>query len=81
MNSYLSIYPVIYFFQIVNLGKGKSSPSCTTYNCRQLSGKAEFSVDMIEVWAVGPEPTEDDEENVSHFNIYLIVRKRKIFVF
>ena len=48
-------------------GKGKCSPSCTTFNCRQLSGKPEFSIDMIEVWAVGPEPTEEDDETVSYF--------------
>ncbi|XP_046638817.1 MTOR-associated protein MEAK7-like isoform X1 [Daphnia pulicaria] len=43
-------------------GKGKCSPSCTTFSCHQLSGKPEFSIDMIEVWAVGPEPTEDEDE-------------------
>lgn len=43
-------------------GKGKCSPSCTTFNCPQLSGKPEFSIDMVEVWAVGPEPTDDESE-------------------
>jgi len=43
-------------------GKGKCSPSCTTYAYRQLSAKTDFVIDSIEVWAVGPEPEKDEEE-------------------
>lgn len=43
-------------------GKGKCSPSCTTYTYRQLSAKTDFLIDSIEVWAVGPEPVKDEEE-------------------
>jgi len=43
-------------------GKGKCSPSCTTYTYRQLSAKANFLIDSVEVWAVGPEPEKDEEE-------------------
>lgn len=44
-----------------NIGRGKCSPSCITYNCPQLSGKSDFMIDRIEVWAVGPEPEEEEE--------------------
>ncbi|XP_053556820.1 MTOR-associated protein MEAK7 [Bombina bombina] len=38
-----------------NFGSGhsKAKPSCTTYNSPQLSAKEEFTIDAIEVWAVG----------------------------
>lgn len=43
-------------------GKGKCAPSCTTYNSPQLSSSPEFLIDRVEVWAVGPEPINDEEE-------------------
>lgn len=43
-------------------GKGKCSPSCTTYTYRQLSSNTDFLIDNIEVWAVGPEPEKDEDE-------------------
>ena len=43
-----------------NFGSGHSRarPKCTTYGSPQLSGQEDFSLDSMEVWAVGkpPEP-------------------------
>ncbi|KAG8437487.1 hypothetical protein GDO86_008261 [Hymenochirus boettgeri] len=41
-----------------NFGKGhsKAKPRCTTYNSPQLSAKEEFSIDTLEVWAIGELP-------------------------
>jgi hypothetical protein len=45
-------------------GKGKCSPSCSTYTNPQLSSSPEFDVEHLEVWALGPEPkNENDDEN------------------
>ncbi|ESO82794.1 hypothetical protein LOTGIDRAFT_229816 [Lottia gigantea] len=43
-------------------GHSKAGPRCTTYGSPQLSKAAEFEVDTIEVWGVGPEPNIDDED-------------------
>ncbi|XP_053305083.1 MTOR-associated protein MEAK7 [Spea bombifrons] len=41
-----------------NFGSGhsKAKPRCTTYNSPQLSAKEDFSIDALEVWAVGDLP-------------------------
>ncbi|XP_040185290.1 MTOR-associated protein MEAK7 [Rana temporaria] len=41
-----------------NFGKGHSraKPRCTTYNSPQLSGKEDFAIDTMEVWALGELP-------------------------
>ncbi|EOA93162.1 TLD domain-containing protein KIAA1609-like protein, partial [Anas platyrhynchos] len=41
-------------------GHSKAKPRCTTYNSPQLSAKENFTLDALEVWAVGdlPESTE-----------------------
>ncbi|XP_042294674.1 MTOR-associated protein MEAK7 [Sceloporus undulatus] len=41
-----------------NYGKGhsKAKPKCTTYNSPQLSAKENFTLDAMEVWAVGGLP-------------------------
>ncbi|XP_061449724.1 MTOR-associated protein MEAK7 [Rhineura floridana] len=41
-----------------NYGKGhsKAKPRCTTYNSPQLSAQENFTLDAIEVWAVGEPP-------------------------
>nr|XP_028595927.1 MTOR-associated protein MEAK7 isoform X2 [Podarcis muralis] len=41
-----------------NYGKGhsKAKPRCTTYNSPQLSAKENFTLDAMEVWAVGDLP-------------------------
>lgn len=45
-----------------NHGHSKAVPKCTTYGSPQLSGKPEFVVDLMEVWAVGPEKKRRDSE-------------------
>uniref|UniRef100_A0A8C5QP75 MTOR-associated protein MEAK7 n=1 Tax=Leptobrachium leishanense TaxID=445787 RepID=A0A8C5QP75_9ANUR len=37
-------------------GHSKAKPRCTTYNSPQLSSKEDFSIDALEVWAVGDVP-------------------------
>ena len=38
-----------------NHGHSKAVPKCTTYGSPQLSGQAQFEVEAMEVWGVGPE--------------------------
>ncbi|XP_010769692.1 TLD domain-containing protein 1-like [Notothenia coriiceps] len=44
-------------------GHSRARPRCTTYGSPQLSEEEDFSLDSVEVWAVGkpPEPQEDEE--------------------
>lgn len=44
-------------------GHSRARPKCTTYGSPQLSGEEDFTVDSMEVWAVGkpPEPAEGEE--------------------
>uniref|UniRef100_UPI0037E88063 MTOR-associated protein MEAK7 n=1 Tax=Semicossyphus pulcher TaxID=241346 RepID=UPI0037E88063 len=44
-------------------GHSRARPKCTTYGSPQLSGEEDFTVDSMEVWAVGkpPEPEEGEE--------------------
>ncbi|XP_041852359.1 MTOR-associated protein MEAK7 isoform X2 [Melanotaenia boesemani] len=44
-------------------GHSRARPKCTTYGSPQLSGDEDFTLDSLEVWAVGkpPEPEEDEE--------------------
>ncbi|CAH2324077.1 Hypothetical predicted protein [Pelobates cultripes] len=37
-------------------GHSKAKPRCTTYNSPQLSAKEDFTIDSLEVWAVGDIP-------------------------
>ncbi|NXH10942.1 TLDC1 protein, partial [Bucco capensis] len=37
-------------------GHSKAKPRCTTYNSPQLSAKEDFTLDAVEVWAVGDIP-------------------------
>lgn len=41
-------------------GHSRARPKCTTYGSPQLSGEEDFTIDSMEVWAVGkpPEPEE-----------------------
>lgn len=41
-------------------GHSRARPKCTTYGSPQLSGEEDFTLDSLEVWAVGkpPEPGE-----------------------
>ncbi|XP_053174606.1 MTOR-associated protein MEAK7 [Scomber japonicus] len=44
-------------------GHSRARPKCTTYGSPQLSGKEDFTLDSMEVWAVGkpPQPEEGEE--------------------
>ncbi|CAG5958385.1 unnamed protein product [Menidia menidia] len=44
-------------------GHSRARPRCTTYGSPQLSGDEDFTLDSMEVWAVGkpPEPEEGEE--------------------
>ncbi|XP_062276771.1 MTOR-associated protein MEAK7 [Scomber scombrus] len=44
-------------------GHSRARPKCTTYGSPQLSGKEDFTLDSVEVWAVGkpPQPEEGEE--------------------
>ncbi|XP_061578520.1 MTOR-associated protein MEAK7 [Cololabis saira] len=44
-------------------GHSRARPKCTTYSSPQLSGEEDFTLDSVEVWAVGkpPEPEEGEE--------------------
>ncbi|CAG7787055.1 unnamed protein product [Allacma fusca] len=46
-------------------GKGKCSPSCTTFTCPQLSKNQEFNIQALEVWGIGPEPIKEEGQRDS----------------
>ncbi|XP_061196760.1 MTOR-associated protein MEAK7-like [Saccostrea echinata] len=46
-----------------NHGHSKAKPKCTTYGSPQLSADPEFEVDVIEVWALGPEKKNEDSDD------------------
>lgn len=48
-------------------GHSKAGPKCTTYNSPQLSSTAEFSFDVMEVWAVGRKQSGQEEEEEKVF--------------
>lgn len=37
-------------------GHSRARPKCTTYGSPQLSGEEDFTLDSVEVWAVGKPP-------------------------
>ena len=37
-------------------GHSRARPKCTTYDSPQLSSKEDFTIETVEVWAVGPLP-------------------------
>lgn len=47
-------------------GHSRARPKCTTYGSPQLSGEEDFTLDSVEVWAVGkpPEPEEVREAGI-----------------
>lgn len=55
-------------------GHSKAKPRCTTYNSPQLSAKEDFTLDAVEVWAVGdlPESAGVGEQNWNLWNCVLI---------
>lgn len=44
-------------------GHSKARPRCTTYGSPQLSGEEDFTLDCLEVWAVGKPPQEHQQED------------------
>ncbi|XP_038068610.1 MTOR-associated protein MEAK7-like [Patiria miniata] len=46
-------------------GHSRARPKCLTYDSPQLSAKEDFTIDLVEVWAVGapPKKTEEEDEN------------------
>lgn len=45
-----------------DFGKGKASPSCSTFRSPPLSPNAELEIAGLEVWGLGPEEVDSDEE-------------------
>lgn len=46
-----------------DFGKGHSSPGCSTYHrMPSLSAEKDFSLEHMEVWALGPPPKEDSDD-------------------
>uniref|UniRef100_H3CTU7 MTOR-associated protein MEAK7 n=1 Tax=Tetraodon nigroviridis TaxID=99883 RepID=H3CTU7_TETNG len=43
-------------------GHSRARPTCTTYGSPQLSAEEDFSLDSMEVWAVGKPPEPEDEQ-------------------
>ena len=62
-------------------GHSRARPKCTTYGSPQLSGEEDFTLDSMEVWAVGKPP---EAEEVRVFALlyfmfcffYLFIRKQ-----
>jgi len=46
-------------------GKGKCAPSCSSYASPQLSKEESFTFDHVEVWGIGDEPVEDEDEEAA----------------
>ncbi|XP_033626740.1 MTOR-associated protein MEAK7-like [Asterias rubens] len=44
-------------------GHSRARPKCTTYDSPQLSSKEDFTIETVEVWAVGPLPKKPQEED------------------
>ena len=38
-------------------GQSKAEPHCTTFNSPRLSQKENFTIDILEVWGVGIDPS------------------------
>ena len=45
-----------------DFGKGSVSPTCTTFRSPQLSPNQQLEIKSMEVWAVGPEEEDSDDE-------------------
>ena len=46
-----------------NHGHSKAQPRCTTYGSPQLSKSPDFNVEIVEVWALGPESKSQDSDD------------------
>lgn len=58
-----------------DFGTGHSSEGCSSFqHMPTLSSQKEFTIEHIEVWAVGPPPKEDsDDETVINSYLYFII--------
>lgn len=45
-----------------DFGKGTVAPTCTTFRSPQLTPNQEIEIKALEVWALGPEEEDSDEE-------------------
>lgn len=45
-----------------DFGKGSVAPTCTTFRSPQLTSKQQIEIKAMEVWALGPEEEDSDEE-------------------
>lgn len=62
-------------------GHSRARPKCTTYGSPQLSAEEDFSLDCMEVWAVGNPAPPDEVEHLNWltFNLYSSPGKRNCF--
>lgn len=44
-------------------GHSKAEPKCSTYGSSQLSARTQFSFSDLEVWCIGPDPLQRDEDD------------------
>lgn len=51
-------------------GHSRARPKCTTYGSPQLSGNEDFTLDSMEVWAVGKPPQAEEVRVLVQFLIY-----------
>lgn len=49
-------------------GHSRARPKCTTYGSPQLSGKEDFTLDSMEVWAVGKPPQPEEVRVLVQFS-------------
>lgn len=52
-------------------GHSRARPKCTTYGSPQLSGEEDFSLDSVEVWAVGKPPEPEEVRGLVQFILYI----------
>lgn len=52
-------------------GHSRARPKCTTYGSPQLSAEEDFSLDSVEVWAVGKPPVPDDVGQLDFNDLFI----------
>lgn len=52
-------------------GHSRARPKCTTYGSPQLSAEEDFSLDSVEVWAVGKPPVPDDVSQLYLIGLFI----------
>lgn len=53
-------------------GHSRARPKCTTYGSPRLSAEEDFSLDSVEVWAVGKPPEPEDVEHLHLIYFYTL---------